>query len=64
MRYLLSHLLRIGWVEQLFRQRTLPFRKYQVAPRQGARALQRRLLTRLRGGDGAFPVNFEPTTEF
>ena len=63
MRFLWSLLRRIGWVERLLRQRK-PFRKYQVAPRQGARVVQRRLLLRLRGGEPGPGGALEPTTEF
>jgi len=50
MNYFLSRLARIGWVERLFRRRGIAFRKYNVAPRHGVRAVQRRLLLRLRLG--------------
>ena len=63
MRYLLSLLRKFGWFERMVRRRTISFRKYRVAPRQGARAVQRRLLVRLFGGDGTSSANLGPTTE-
>lgn len=63
MRYLLSLLRKFGWVERMVRRRTISFRKYQVAPRQGARAVQRRLLVRLFGGERTSSAILEPSTE-
>jgi len=63
MRYLLSLLRKIGWVERTFRRRALPFEKYKVAPRLGVRAVQRRLLMRSRGRSAPFPEELESATE-
>ena len=61
--FLFLRISRISRLLSLFRRRELPFQKYKVAPRLGARAVQRRLLMRLRGCDTPFFDEFESATE-
>ena len=63
MRYLLSLLFKFSRLNPIFRRRGTAFRKYIVAPRQGMRAVRRRLLSRLQGRDASFSGSLEPTTE-
>jgi ribosomal protein S12 len=63
MRYLLSLLRKFSRLGRIFRRRGTAFRKYTIAPRQGIRAMRRRLLLRLQGRDASFSGSLEPTTE-
>ena len=48
--------------ERMVRRHRIAFRKYQVAPRQGGRALQRRLRRRLAGREAPFSCELETAT--
>jgi hypothetical protein len=63
MRYLLLLLRKFSRLDRIFRRRGTAFRKYTVAPRQGIRAVRRRLLLRLQGRDASCSGSLEPTTE-
>jgi hypothetical protein len=63
MRYLLSLLRKFSRLDRIFRGRGTAFRKYTIAPRQGMRAVRRRLLSRLQGRDAPSSGDLAPTTE-
>jgi hypothetical protein len=63
MRYLLMQLRKFLWIKRQIRRHTISFQKYQVAPRQGARVVQRRLLARVFRGNKSSLTEAEPSTE-